>query len=674
MEQVASKVCRKIGGKKMQKKRIQKNGFLIVVGLLLVEFLLYFLLTNKWLLLAVIIALDIFLLVVIRLLIRDVEITNVEKIQEASSIAEQSLDYVVNEVPVGIITYNGETRAVEWLNPYAASIFNKDNQLTLTASQVTSYLELAERNQDIFTIDENTYRFSVNKEQHTITFEDITKESNLYQEKVEMQTAIGIVSVDNYDDVTDTMDEKEISYLNSFITTMVSDWMDQYKVFYKRINAERYFFIAQWEDIQKMMDEKFSILDTIRKESANHEVAITLSMGIAYGGPTLDQTGTTAQTNLDTALVRGGDQVVVKEAKDEAKPLFFGGKTAVTTKRSQVRSRAMSMAIKGIIAESADIYIMGHRYPDMDALGSAFGVARLASFNNRKAWIVLNENEIIPDVKRVLEAIKEYPELEERIISPKEAMKRKKESSLLVMVDYHKPSLSISQELYERFDKVVIIDHHRRGDEFPAKPLLSYIESSASSASELVTELIEYQSNSANKLQAFEATMMLAGIVVDTKSFNTRTTARTFDVASYLRTCGADSSLVQYLLSSDLTSYLEMNNLISKSEYVTKDTVVVAGSEDKEYDSVTAAKTADTLLSMAGINAAFVITKRTDQQIGISARSNGSINVQIIMENLGGGGHFTNAAVQLSNVTVSEVKEQLLDVIRQNINEMYEQE
>lgn len=658
----------------MQKKRIQKNGFLIVVCLLLVEFLLYFLLTNKWLLLAVIIALDIFLLVVIRLLIRDVEITNVEKIQEASSIAEQSLDYVVNEVPVGIITYNGETRAVEWLNPYAASIFNKDNQLTLTASQVTSYLELAERNQDIFTIDENTYRFSVNKEQHTITFEDITKESNLYQEKVEMQTAIGIVSVDNYDDVTDTMDEKEISYLNSFITTMVSDWMDQYKVFYKRINAERYFFIAQWEDIQKMMDEKFSILDTIRKESANHEVTITLSMGIAYGGPTLDQTGTTAQTNLDTALVRGGDQVVVKEAKDEAKPLFFGGKTAVTTKRSQVRSRAMSMAIKGIIAESADIYIMGHRYPDMDALGSAFGVARLASFNNRKAWIVLDENEIIPDVKRVLEAIKEYPELEERIISPKEAMKRKKESSLLVMVDYHKPSLSISQELYERFDKVVIIDHHRRGDEFPAKPLLSYIESSASSASELVTELIEYQSNSANKLQAFEATMMLAGIVVDTKSFNTRTTARTFDVASYLRTCGADSSLVQYLLSSDLTSYLEMNNLISKSEYVTKDTVVVAGSEDKEYDSVTAAKTADTLLSMAGINAAFVITKRTDQQIGISARSNGSINVQIIMENLGGGGHFTNAAVQLSNVTVAEVKEQLLDVIRQNINEMYEQE
>ncbi|MBS7016635.1 ABC transporter transmembrane domain-containing protein, partial [Streptococcus sp.] len=162
-----------------------------------------------------------------------------------------------------------------------------------------------------------------------------------------------------------------------------------------------------------------------------------------------------------------------------------------------------------------------------------------------RLYMILDENEIIPDVKRVLEAIKEYPELEERIISPKEAMKRKKESSLLVMVDYHKPSLSISQELYERFDKVVIIDHHRRGDEFPAKPLLSYIESSASSASELVTELIEYQSNSANKLQAFEATMMLAGIVVDTKSFNTRTTARTFDVASYLRTCGADSSLVQ---------------------------------------------------------------------------------------------------------------------------------
>lgn len=657
----------------MEKKKIQRSGVLII-SLFVLEFLLCFFVSNRYILFAGIMGINLYILNRIIVLARNIEITNAEKIRKASTIAEKSMDYVVNESSVGIISFNPETKEIEWLNPYAESIFRRENQVLLHAAQIEEYINLAQKNKDIFKVGDNIYRFSLNSEQHTITFEDITKESNLYKEKVEMQTAIGIVSVDNYDDVTDNMDEKEISYLNSFITTMISDWMEEYQVFYKRINEERYFFIAQLEDVKKMMDNKFQILDNFRKESGTHNISITLSMGIAYGGTTLDQTGNTAQTNLDTALVRGGDQVVVKEAKDDAKPLFFGGKTASVAKRTRVRSRAMSTALKGIFAESTDIYIMGHRFPDMDALGSAFGVACLAKFNERNAWIILNENEIIPDVERVMEEVAKYPELKERIISPKEAMRRKTDSSLLVMVDYHKPSLSISQELYEQFNKVVIIDHHRRGDEFPVKPLLSYIESSASSASELVTELIEYQSSTQKQLQKFEATMLLAGIVVDTKSFSVRTTSRTFDVASYLRTCGADSSLVQYLLSSDLTSYLEMNNLISKSEYVTKDTVVVSGDEDKEYNSVTAAKTADTLLSMAGINAAFVITKRTDQQIGISARSNGDINVQIIMENLGGGGHFTNAAAQLSNTTIAEVKERLLDVIRQNINEMYEQE
>ena len=242
------------------------------------------------------------------------------------------------------------------------------------------------------------------------------------------------------------------------------------------------------------------------------------------------------------------------------------------------------------------------------------------------------------------------------------------------MVDYHKPSLSISQSLYEQFDKIVIIDHHRRGEEFPSKPLLTYIESSASSASELVTELIQYQSSRANRLDRFEATLLLAGMTVDTNSFNVRTTARTFDVASYLKACGADASLVQYLLSSDLETYLEISDLIAQSEYVTSDIVVATGTDEKEYNSVIAAKTADTLLSMININGAFVITKRTDGLVGISARSTGTINVQLIMESLGGGGHFTNAATQLENVTVEETKQRLLAVINENMNQLYDKE
>jgi c-di-AMP phosphodiesterase-like protein len=655
---------------------MEKNRMKRILGsvfvLFLLEVMLYFFVSNKYFLVAGLLILNVVLVNWILYLIKKMEISNTEKIREASTIAEQSLDYAFNEVSVGIINYDPVTKEAKWLNPFAEGIFQKDGQALISPELIATYVSLAEKGKDIFKVGDNVYRFNVDEKQNTITFRDITEESNLYQEKIEMQTAIGIISVDNYDDITDSMDDKQVSYLNSFITTMVSDWLNEYQVFYKRLNAERYFFIAQLEDIRKMMETKFQILDKVRKEANDRELAITLSMGISYGGETLSQTGNIAQTNLDTALVRGGDQVVVKEAKDNAKPLFYGGRSASVAKRTRVRSRAMSTAIQGILSEASDVYIMGHRFPDMDAIGSAFGMARLVRFHAKEAWIVLDKTESIPDVDRVMEELENYPDIAKQIITPKEAMKRKKESSLLIMVDYHKPSLSISQELYEQFAKVVIIDHHRRGDEFPAKPLLSYIESSASSASELVTELIEYQSNAQRRLDKFEATLLLSGIVVDTKSFSVRTTARTFDVASYLRTCGADSSLVQYLLSSDLTSYLEMNSLIARSEYVTSDTVIVSGSEEKEYNSVTAAKTADTLLSMVGINAAFVITKRTDKQIGISARSNGSINVQLIMENLGGGGHFTNAAVQLSGVTVAEAKEQLLKVIHQNKDVMYE--
>ncbi|WP_420705972.1 DHH family phosphoesterase [Enterococcus sp. CWB-B31] len=660
----------------MKQMRLKKV-FLFFVFLFVFEMGAVYFISNKVIITSILAVINLYLINRMLKLIKRLELSNIEKIREATIKAEDSIDFAINEVPVGIITYDEKTKQPIWLNPYAEEVFysNEQKRLLLTSEDVLSYISLFEKGKDIFVVEDEVFRFKINIEQKTITFENITQENTLYQEKKAMQTAIGIVSIDNYDDVTDNMDVKQISYLNSFLTTMISDWLEEYKVFYKQLNAERYVFVGQLDVIEKMMDSKFQILDNVRKGTDERDIAITLSMGIAYGGTSLNETGTVAQTNLDMALVRGGDQVVVKEANGNSKPIFFGGKSASVVKRTRVRSRAMSTAIQGLMKESADIYIMGHRLPDMDAIGSAFGVARLAKIYEKDAWVILNTDENIPDVYRVMEELKKDSELYNQILSPAEAMKKMQNNSLLIMVDYHKPSMSISKELYDRFSKVVIIDHHRRGDEFPDKTLLSYIESSASSASELVTELLEYQSNTFNKrLDKFDATLLLAGIVVDTKSFSVRTTARTFDVASYLRTCGADSSLVQYLLSSDLTSYLEMSQLIAKNEYITEDTVIAVGEEDKEYDSVIAAKTADTLLSMAGINAAFVITRRMDKKIGISARSNGSINVQLIMESMGGGGHFTNAATQLSDRTITEAKEKLLEVINKNTKEMYDKE
>lgn len=597
---------------------------------------------------------------------------NREKIQQASTVAETHLSYVSEIMPVGIVSYQPMTQKIDWMNPFALGI--KDQSALTEDELLDAFFSAKEKKKNQLYLADKTFQFDLDTVKGVVYFSDVTQTQLLKLHQTNSQPVIGILSIDNYADAIDKLDDKEISYLNSFVTTLISDWMNEYHVFFKRINSERFFFFAQLNVLKKMMDKKFDLLDRLREEAEKQNLPITLSMGIAYGQDSLDEIGAEAQNNLDVALVRGGDQVVVKEMREGAKPVYYGGRSAKTVKRTRVRSRAMSTALRRIFDETGDVFIMGHKFPDMDAIGSAFGVSCLARFNQKKAYVVIDEAEIIPDVERCLEEIHKHPDLETQLISPKRAMELKKDEDLLVMVDYHKPSLSISQSLYEQFDKIVIIDHHRRGEEFPSKPLLTYIESSASSASELVTELIQYQSSRANRLERFEATLLLAGMTVDTNSFNVRTTARTFDVASYLKACGADASLVQYLLSSDLATYLEISHLIAQSEYVTSDIVVATGTDEKEYNSVIAAKTADTLLSMININGAFVITKRTDGLVGISARSTGTINVQLIMESLGGGGHFTNAATQLENTTVEETKQRLLAVIKENMNQLYDKE
>lgn len=479
-----------------------------------------------------------------------------------------------------------------------------------------------------------------------------------------MATVIGIISIDNYDDVIDKMDDKHISYLNTLITTMVSDWAHEHQAFYKRINSERYFFVAESDALKKMQEHQFNLLQRTRDAEIHSDIVLTMSMGISYGIESAEKIGEVAQNNLDIALARGGDQVVLKDTNPQSKPQFYGGNTDGSIKRSRTRSRAMSVALKRIFNENQRIFIMGHRYPDMDAIGAAFGVATLAGFSGKEAHVILNQEEVTEDITRALKEISAIPELAQRIISSQEALTLLDKNSVLVMVDYNKPSLSISQEVYEAFEKIVIIDHHRRGDEFPNSTLLTYIESSASSASELVTELIQYQVDKEHQLPRMTATMLLAGIYVDTKSFSVRTTGRTFDIASYLKNQGADVSKIQGMLSSDLHAYLQISELVSRSEYVSSDVVMAVGTENKIYDSVTIAKTADTLLSMNDVQAAFVVTMQAENKVGISARSSGKINVQKLMELLGGGGHFTNAATQITGEPLEKVREMLFNELR----------
>lgn len=291
------------------------------------------------------------------------------------------------------------------------------------------------------------------------------------------------------------------------------------------------------------------------------------------------------------------------------------------------------------------------------------GIRRIAEMNHKEAWIVVNPDEFSNDISRLMDEVKKDANISKYIITPKEAAEKMTATSLLVMVDMHRPSISIAPELLTLTNQIVVIDHHRRGEEFPENPVLVYIEPYASSAAELITELFEYQSNESDPINKIEATAMLAGIIVDTRSFSLRTGSRTFDAASYLRSCGADSVMIQRLLKENVDTYLLRSHLIQSIEFVKSNLAIATGEEDETYDTVVAAQAADTMLSMADVDASFVITKRADGRVGISARSLGEINVQIIMEALGGGGHLSNAATQLSDVTIAEAKEQLEQVI-----------
>lgn len=482
-------------------------------------------------------------------------------------------------------------------------------------------------------------------------------------------TAIGMIALDNYDDIVDKMDDKQISYLNTLVTTLISDWANENGIFYKRIEADRYFFVAKSADVMRMKERKFKLLQQVKDADINSELLMTASMGICYGTASMAKIGEIAQSNLDMALARGGDQVVVKDSDPQAKPQFYGGTTEGTIKRTRTRSRAMSTALKRIFLENDKVFIMGHRFPDMDAIGSAFGVATLAQFNRKECYVVIDQQEVTEDIQRCLAELGKYPELEKLVISEAAALQKIDKKSVLIMVDYHRPSLSISQKIFDAMDKIVVIDHHRRGDEFPSRPLLTYIEPGASSASELVAELIQYQTNRNNTLTKYVATMLLAGIYVDTKSFSSKTTAQTFFMSSYLKNHGADLALVHYLLSTDLNSYLQMSELVVRGEHVTQDTVVAIAAEDEIYDNVTAAKAADTLLSMNDIQAAFVISKQPEDVIGINARSSGKVNVQTIMENLGGGGHFTTAAAQFKGQNIDKVRDILIKELRKSEEE-----
>ncbi len=562
----------------------------------------------------------------------------------------------LNDMPMGILMFDNQYK-IEWANVYMMKLFPRkllENGHVSDLSEELHPLVNGEKCEMIVPFQSRNYKIVIQPKMNLIYFFDVTEHTKIKKLYQAQKTVIALIYLDNYDEITKGLDDQARSSASSLVTSLLNDWALEYRILLKRVSSDRFLAILDESILVSLEKNKFTVLDQVREKTAKTDVSITLSIGIGSGNLSLPELGVLAQSSLDLALGRGGDQVAIKSA--EGKVSFYGGKTNPIEKRNRVRARVISHALQDVITDSENIFVMGHKCPDMDSVGAAIGVLKMVRLNNRQGYLVLDTCDLNKGVRKLIEELKSQPDLWSCIISNEEALELAVENSLVIVVDTHKVSMVTEERLLDKIDKVVVIDHHRRGEGFIKNPLLVYMEPYASSASELVTELLEYQQKPF-KLSKMEATALLAGIVVDTKNFTFQTGSRTFDAASFLRIQGADTIFVQRLLREDIENYLIRASVMEQA-YFYQEGIIIAVTNDI-LPQIIIAKTADTLLTMSNVTASFVIARKGENEIGISAISLGDINVQVIMEDLGGGGHLTNAAVQLHDITVEEAEKKL---------------
>ncbi|GAQ24889.1 DHH family phosphoesterase [Tepidanaerobacter syntrophicus] len=494
-------------------------------------------------------------------------------------------------------------------------------------------------------------------------FDDITQIYNLKLQLREKETVVCYVYVDNFDEVMVACGEENRLELLAEIDKTITKWVYNYNGLVRKYDNDKYLVLMSLKDFKKAEEAKLNILDAIREIKAGKTMTPTLSIGAAYGEPSLTKAGKIAQNALELCLGRGGDQAVVKA---EGKTYFYGGKTEEMNKYSRVRVRVIAHALGDLVEESDSVMIIGHLFLDMDALGAAAGLANAVKSMNKPGYIILTPEQT-SSVDSLLELLLTDEEIKGSFIEESEALNKITKKTLLIVVDTHKPSLVMSQKILEKAERVVVIDHHRRGEEFIDKALLVYLEPYASSTSEIVTEIIQYMGDDI-KISPIVATAMLAGIAVDTRNFAFKTGARTFEAASYLRRAGADPTMVYKLFQEDADAVYERAKVLQRAQQVAEHVVISYFDEEPKNPTVAAAQAANGLIGLKGISASFVLAPM-GERITISARSLGDINVHRILEELGGGGHMTVAGAQLSNVTMEEAIEKVKEAILKHLKE-----
>ena len=570
-------------------------------------------------------------------------------------------------MPVGVVKLNMESSEIEWFNPYAELMLTTEDG-EINHSQVQEIFKTAISSPGIYAnVGEKRYAVHLDNKSGVLYFFDVSGEYEATVELVTSRPVIGVISIDNYDDLEDETSDSDISHINSFVANFVAKFTGKYQMFSRRVTMDRFYLFTDYTVLEQLMQDKFSVIDTFREEAKQRDLPLTMSMGLSYGDGDHEGIGKVALSNLNLAEVRGGDQVVVKENDETKNPIYFGGGSAASIKRTRTRTRAMMTAISEKLRSVDRVFVVGHKNLDMDALGSAVGMQLFASNVLDESYVVYDAEQMSPDIHRAIQFLEN--EGVTKLLPLNQAMGMVTNRSLLVMVDHSKTALTLSKEFYDLFTQTIIIDHHRRDQDFPENAVITYIESGASSASELVTELLQFQNSKKSRLSRMQASVLMGGMMLDTKNFTSRVTSRTFDVASYLRTRGSDSVVIQELAATDFEEYRLVNELILQGQAVQPSILVAQAKDGKEYDTVVISKAADTMLAMSGIEASFVIAKNSQGDISISARSRSKINVQRIMEELGGGGHFNLAAARLTDMSLQEAGDRLKTVIFNEIRE-----
>lgn len=492
-------------------------------------------------------------------------------------------------------------------------------------------------------------------------FIDETEKVKLKQENEDKKICVGIIMIDNYEEVTQRVDAEQKTQLMAKVESTIYDWVNETNGILVKADRDTYVYVFEQKNLEKIKEEKFAILDSIKNLVRKDKIQLTLSIAISNEGDTERDVYKSASAAMDVILGRGGDQAVIRQ---NGKYLFFGGKVEEVEKRTKVKARIVAHALEELIKENDKIMIMGHTNPDIDAIGSALGIYRIAKTLGKEAKIVANVE--TPSIKDLYESIKD--QYQEVFISSETALAQVDSGTLVVVVDTHKKTYVGSPELLTKTNKIVVIDHHRRSADFIDNSILTFQEVYASSAAELVTEIIQYTQNEV-ELSEVEAEALYAGIMMDTKNFTFKTGVRTFEAAAYLRRCGVDIIKAKKWFQSDLESYNTISEIVRKAEIV-RDSIGISIYDVQEKEtSLICAKAADELLTIGNITASFVLGLMEDGKVCISGRSIGDVNVQMILEKLGGGGHITLAGAQLENVTIDEAKQELIS----KINEYFEE-